>query len=171
MTMTTTTGTTTGSPFPLIGQSATTVAAMRVAADLIEQAGVTGLSVTCGDETISVQVSEHLGDAATRAHLVARLAAQVGTIAVRADAHARGSSWVQADGAIGGLAVHIYTAVTVQQSGGLPLAEGPTGVIAQPGPAQPHTLPPGWRWLTHLDPAPDPTGGPVADTPAPGQVA
>ena len=161
--------TTTTSTYPLIGQVATTATAMRAAAALIESTGIAGLSVTCDDDRISVQVCEQLGDAAHRAHLVARLAAQVGATAVRADATTRSTAWVQADGGIGGLAVHIYTVIDVQHSGGLPLACGPTGVIAQPPPGERPVLPPGWRWLTHLDL--DPTGGPVADAAVPGQVA
>ena len=67
------------SMYPVIGQAATTAAAMRAAATLIESTGIAGLSVTCGDAQVSIQVCEDLGDPATRAALVARLAAAIGT--------------------------------------------------------------------------------------------
>ena len=50
------------STYPVIGRVATTAAAMRAAAMLIESAGIAGLSVTCDDDQISIQVCEDLGD-------------------------------------------------------------------------------------------------------------
>jgi hypothetical protein len=143
------TGTT--SAYPLIGQVATTAAAMRAAAGLIESAGIPGLSVTCDDEQVSIQVGDHLGDPATRAGLIARLAAAIGATAVRADSAASPLSWIRAEGAISGLRVRAFTAIPVQHTGDLPLATNDAGQIAQA--AEP-SLPPGWRWLTSLDPAP-----------------
>jgi hypothetical protein len=70
---------------PVVGQIATTAAAMRAAAALIESTGIAGLSVTCDDSQISIQVCEHLGDATCRAALVSHLAAAIGSTAVRAD--------------------------------------------------------------------------------------
>ena len=142
------TGTT--STYPVIGQVATTTAApMRAAATLIESAGIAGLSVTCDDAQVSIQVCEDLGDPATRAALVARLAAVIGATAVRADSAGSPLSWVRADGAIGGLRVHAFTPVPVQHAGDLPLACNDTGQVAE---AATPPLPPGWRWLTSLDP-------------------
>jgi hypothetical protein len=140
---------------PVIGQIATTATVMRAAADLIEQAGIAGLSVTCEDEQISVQVGEHLGDVATRAVLVARLAAAIGTIPVRADSPAAARSWVRAEASIAGLPVKVFTAIPVQHTGGIPLAcdSGGNIALATGEPAR-RALPPGWRWLTDLDPAP-----------------
>jgi hypothetical protein len=141
------TGTT--STYPVIGQVATTAAAMRAAATLIESAGIAGLSVTCDSDQISIQVGEHLGDPATRAGLVARLAVVTGATAVRADSAGSPVSWIRADGAISGLRVHAFTAIPVQYTGDLPLACNDAGQVAQAAAA---ALPPGWRWLTSLDP-------------------
>jgi hypothetical protein len=139
------------SMYPVIGQAATTAAAMRAAATLIESAGICGLSVTCDDEQLSIQVGDHLGDPARRAGLVARLAAAIGATAVRADSAASPRSWVRADGAISGLRVRAFTAIPVQHTGNLPLASNDADQIAQ---AVTPSLPAGWRWLTSLDPAP-----------------
>lgn len=144
------------SAYPMLGQTATTAAAMRATAALIESTGIAGLSVTCNDELITIQIGQDLGDAAARAALVARLAAAIDAIAVRADSATGTTSWVRADGAIGGLQVRIFTAITVQHAGDLPLARDPAGQIAQ---ATTPSLPAGWRWLTDLDPA---ISGPVA---------
>jgi hypothetical protein len=145
------TGTT--SMYPVIGQAATTAAAMRAAATLIESAGICGLSVTCDGDQLSIQVGDHLGDPAARAGLVARLAAAIGATAVRADSAASPLSWVRADGAISGLRVRAFTAIPVQHTGDLPLASNDADQIAQ---AATPSLPAGWRWLTSLDPAPHP---------------
>jgi hypothetical protein len=141
---------------PVVGQIATTAAAMRAAAALIESTGIAGLSVTCNDTQICVQVCEHLGDAARRAALVTRLAAAIGTTAVRADSAAGPDAWVRADGAIGGLPVRVFTTVGIQHSGALPLACDPAGHAAR---AATPVLPAGWRWLTSLDPVPAPAPG------------
>lgn len=143
-------------PMPVLGQIATTTAAMRAAAALIESTGITGLSVTCDDSQISIQVGERLGDAAARAGLVTRLASAIGTTAVRDDSAASPIAWVKADGAISGLPVRVFTAVDIQHAGALPLACDPAGNIAR---AATPALPPGWRWLTSLDPVPAPSSG------------
>jgi hypothetical protein len=138
---------------PVIGQITTTTTAMRAAAALIESTQIGGLSVTCDDDAISVQVGEHLGDAATRAVLVARLAAAIGAAPVRADS-AGALSWVRAEGAVAGLRVKVFTSVPVQHADGLPLACDGAGNIAQTGGTGRQTLPAGWRWLTDLDTGP-----------------
>ena len=137
--------------YPVIGQIVTTAAAMRAAATLIESAQIAGLSVTCGDDAISVQVSEHLGDPAARAALVARIAAVIGAAPVRAGSASGALSWVRAEGSIAGLRAHVFTEVPVQHADGIPLACDDAGRIAQ---AATLPLPAGWRWLTSLDPAP-----------------
>ncbi len=141
------------SAFPQASAPGMTAAAMRAAAALIESTGIAGLSVTCDDRQISIQVSEHIGDAASRAALVTRLAAAIGTTAVRADSPAGPAAWVRADGAISGLPVRVFTAIDIQHAGTLPLACDPAGNTAR---AATPALPPGWRWLTSLDPAPAP---------------
>jgi hypothetical protein len=139
---------------PVIGQITTTTTAMRAAADLIESTQIAGLSVTCDDEQISVQVGEHLGDVATRAVLVARLAAAIGAAPVRADSPGTARSWVKAEASIAGLRMKVFTCVPVQHTDGVPLACDSGGNIAQTGGTGRQTLPAGWRWLTDLDPAP-----------------
>ena len=150
---------TTSSTHPVIGQVATTTAAMRAAAALIESTSIAGLSVTCDDELITIQVGEYLADPATRTNLVARLAKAIGATVVRADSATSPVSWVRADGAIAGLRVRVFTAIAVQRTGDLPLACEGTGQIAQ---AATPALPAGWRWLTDLDPAAPPAATKVA---------
>jgi len=137
--------------YPVIGQIATTTAAMRAAATVIESTGIAGLSVTCDDEQVIIQVGQHLGAPATRAGLVARLAARIDATVVRADSATSTLSWVRAEGAISGLRVQVFTAIAVQHTGDLPLACDDGDQIAQ---AATPCLPAGWRWLTDLDPAP-----------------
>jgi hypothetical protein len=137
--------------YPLIGQIATTTAAMRAAATLIESTQIAGLSVTCDDEQVLIQVGEHLGAPVTRAGLVARLAAALDATVVRADSATSALSWVRAEGAISGLRVRVFTAIAVQHTDDLPLACDDGDQIAQ---AATPCLPAGWRWLTDLDPAP-----------------
>src|SRR5262245_12749685 len=148
-----TTATAADSAVPVLGQIPTTTAAMRAAAALIESTAIAGLSVTCDDSQISIQVGEHLGDAASRAALVTRLAAALGTTAVRADSPASPLAWVRADGAISGLPARVFTAIDIRHADALPLACDSTGNTAQ---AATPALPPGWRGLTSLDPAPAP---------------
>ncbi|MGO9161073.1 MAG: hypothetical protein ACLP7J_10230 [Streptosporangiaceae bacterium] len=139
------------STYPVIGQAATTAAAMRAAATLIESAGICGLPVTCDSDQVCIQAGDHLGDPPARAGMVARLAAVIGATAVRADSAASPLSWIRADGAVSGLRVRAFTPIPVQHAGDLPLASSDAGQIAQ---AAAPSLPPGWRWLTSLDPAP-----------------
>lgn len=150
MTMTmTNTRTSTGEILPVVGRPSTTAAAMRAAAAMIESTQITGLSVTCDDNQIAIQVGSHLGDDAGRAGLVARLAAALGTTAVRADSLTGPTAWVRADGSLAGLPTKVFTTVSIQEADGLPLACDNAGNIAQ---AATPVLPTGWRWLTNLDP-------------------
>jgi hypothetical protein len=155
--------------YPVVGQPATTAGALRAAADLIERSAVTGLSVTCSDGRIQIQVTEHCGDAPARAAVVARLAGCFGSVAVQEDGHA-GYSCITASGNAGGLRAEIFTPLTVRQAGTGPggevlLAAAPDGRPVQVAP--PHDLPVGHRWLTDLDPSP----APAATEGAPGHAA
>ena len=145
-----------GGVVPVLGQAATTTAAMRAAAALIDSTGIAGLSVTCDDTQITIQVGEHLGDDASRAALVTRLAAAIRTTAVRADSPASADAWIRADGAVSGLRVRVFTPVGIRHAGALPLACDPAGNPAQ---ATTPALPAGGRWLTSLDPVPAPAPG------------
>jgi hypothetical protein len=141
-------------PYPAVGQPGTTTAGIRAAADLIDRSGITGLSVTCADDRISIQVTAGSGDAQARAATVARLAACLGSTAVQEDSPAEGRSWIRANGSAAGLPVEVFTTLTVQEivgcRGGL-LAVAPNGRIVAAVP--PERLPRGWRWLTDLDTA------------------
>ena len=119
------------STYPVTGRVATTAAAMRAAAMLIESAGIAGLSVTCDDDQIAIQVCEDLGDPGVRAGMVARLATAIGGTAVRADSAGSPVSWVRAEGAIAGLRVHAFTAIPVQHAGDLPLACNDADQVAE----------------------------------------
>jgi hypothetical protein len=152
-------------PYPAVGQTATTAAGMRAAADLIDRSGTTGLSVTCADDRIGIQVTAGSGDAQARAAAVARLAACLGSAAVQEDSPAEGRSWIRAHGTAAGLPVEVFTALTVQEAAecnGQLLAAAPDGRIAAA--MTPERLPRGWRWLTDLDtPAAAARGGDATD--------
>lgn len=152
------TATSTAAALPALGQVTTTAAAMRAAADLLEMVGIAGLSVSCTDYDITVQVTEELADAAGRARLVARLGAAIGVTAVQVDSSTGHGSWVRAEGGIGGLRFRIFTDLRVRHTDAGPLAADQTGRIAQAtaddDAATP--MPAGWRWLTDLDPDPTP---------------
>jgi hypothetical protein len=133
-----------------------TAAAMRAAAAIIEESALPGLSVTCSNGAIAVQVSQDAGDAAERAAQVGLLAAIAGTRAYRDDSTASAWSSVKAYGQARGIPVTIYTPLQVRTggpSGTDPLAAGPGGQLT---PVPGGKLPPGWRWVTDLDP--DPAG-------------
>lgn len=138
--------------YPALGQPAVTAAAMRAAADLVEASGITGLSVTCGDDQVSIQVTGRAGDPCARAALVARLGALLGSTAVQDDTPGRGQSWITACGVIGAIPAKVFTAITVTctgggpgGAGGMPLALSPDGQAAAGAGAR---LPAGWRWVT-----------------------
>ena len=148
--------------YPATGQSATTTAAMRAAADLIDRSGIAGLSVTCSGGYISIQVPRSSGNAQSRAATVARLAGYLGSTAVQDDNPAEDYSCIKAHGTAGGLPVDVFTRLAVQDAGTDPggqrllLAADPDGRLAQVVP--PARLPDGWRWLTDLD-CPHPMAG------------
>ncbi len=142
--------------YPAAGQPATTAGALRAAADLIERGAVTGLSVTCSDGRINIQVTGRCGDAPARAAAVARLAGYLGSsTAIQEDSHRDGYACVAASGSAGGLSVGVFTPLTVQDAGTGPggqrllLAADGDGRVAPVAP--PRRLPVGHRWLTDLD--------------------
>ena len=155
--------------YPATGQSATTTAAMRAAADLIDRSGIAGLSVTCSGGHISIQVPRSSGNAQSRAATVARLAGYLGSTAVQDDNPAEDYSCIKAHGTVGGLPVDVFTGLTVQDAGTDPggqrllLAADPDGRLAQVVP--PARLPDGWRWLTDLD-CPHPVTGAAVNSAA-----
>jgi hypothetical protein len=144
------------SAFPACGSLDVVVPAMRAAAGLLERAGVAGLSVTCDDTLISVQVGQNLGDAPARAAALARLAAVLGTTALQSDSPGTAASWLKAHGVIGGIPVHVYTHLAVRtrpghevDGPGVALAPASDGQQTELAPGS--RLPAGWRWITELD--------------------
>jgi hypothetical protein len=150
------------SAYPAITDCTVTAAAMRVAASIIEESALAGLSVTCSSEQIVVQVCEYAGDPAERAARVQLLAQIAGTRAYQHDSQSAAWSQIKACGQARGIPVSIFTPVAVRTrpggTGPAPLAAGPGGQVAEVPDGH---LPHGWRWVTELDP--DPT--------APGQEA
>jgi hypothetical protein len=83
---------------------------IRAAADLIEQAGVPGLTLFPWQDEIAIQVPEAVGDEAARIRSVARIAALAGGQA------APGPGRVSARGSFAGHPVHVYTPVREQEA-------------------------------------------------------
>jgi hypothetical protein len=88
---------------PLAGH----VRLIRAAADLIEQAGIAGLTLFPWPDEIAIQVPETSGGEAARVRAVARLAALAGGRA----APGPGPGRVSARGSFAGHRVHVYTPV------------------------------------------------------------
>lgn len=97
------TGATASAGGPLAGH----VRLIRAAADLIEQAGVPGLTLFPWQDEIAIQVPEASGDEAARLRSVARIAALAGGRA----APGPGQGRVSARGTFAGHPVHVYTHV------------------------------------------------------------
>ena len=93
---------------PLAGH----VRLIRAAADLIEQAGITGLTLFPWQDEIVIQVPEASGDAPARIRSVARIAALTGGQA----APGPGRDRVSARGSFAGHRVHVHTHVTEQEA-------------------------------------------------------
>jgi len=138
-------------------QVAALAAGMRAAADLIGASGAAGLHVCCddaGDAQVMIQVTGRAGNAAARAGVVAALAGVLASSPYQCDARSSASAWLHADGQAGGIAVRVYTELTVATTataGGspAPLALSGDGYLAVVPDG--HRLPPGWRWITELD--------------------
>jgi hypothetical protein len=83
--------------------------ALRAAATLIEQAGITGLSLTIDTGLITIQVPSGLASPAAREAAVARLAAATGGQAARNTTPGPAFGWVFAGGQLAGHPVRIFT--------------------------------------------------------------
>lgn len=83
--------------------------ALRVAAALVERAGVAGLSVVVNEDRITIQVPAHLAGPAARAGAVAVLATALGA-RPSCDTNTGGTrGWVIADADLAGHDVHVFT--------------------------------------------------------------
>ena len=98
-------------PAPGMAPLAAHVRLIRATADLLEQAGVAGLSVWPEPGQIAIQVPEHAGDLPSRAAAVARLAALTGGRPAPGPGPGQTRGWIFADGWFAGHPVHIYTPV------------------------------------------------------------
>jgi hypothetical protein len=137
---------------PVISGAAVTAAALLEAAALIEQAGTSGLYVTCYQGRVTLYAGPRTGDARQRAAVVAAL----GELAGAARCEQRDSSdpgpaaWLEATGQAGSTVIEITTPLAVREvPGGGTLAAGPGGQQAVIAAGQ--QPPPGWRWVTDLD--------------------
>lgn len=139
---------------PVSSGAAATAAALLDAAALIEQAGIGGLYVTCAEDRVSIWVGARLGDARSRAAVVAALGALTGAARCRQSDSTSGSpaAWLQAAGHAGGTMIEICTQLAVQTAPGGALAAGPGGQRAVLSTGQ--QLPPRWRWVTDLSDEP-----------------
>jgi hypothetical protein len=126
-------------------------AVIRAAADLVEQAGVGGLSVSCCRGRILIQITERDGDGPQRAAMVAAVAGVLGRVPAQASSHVSAAAWLEAAGQVCGVPAEVFTPLTVRPApgGGGSLAAGPDGRVAVIGAGQ--HLRPGWRWITELD--------------------
>ena len=98
------------------GQPAGHARLIRAAADLIEQAGVPGLTLFPWHDEIVIQVPEASGDQAARIRSVARLAALAGCEAVPCPGPGGTRDRVSARGQFAGHPVHVYTPVREEAS-------------------------------------------------------
>ncbi len=139
---------------PVTGGAAATAAALLDAAALIEESGVSGLTVTCYCDRVRILVSASAGDARQRAAAVAALGGLAGAARCRQadNAGAEPAAWLDAAGQAGGTLIEVTTPLAVRPAPGGTLAAGPGGQQAVIAPGQPP--PPGWRWVTELDDEP-----------------
>ena len=131
--------------------AARSAAVIRAAADLVEQAGVGGLPVSCHRDRILVHVGERDGDPQARAQTVAAVAAVLGCVPAQTSSHASAHAWLEAAGQVSGVRAEVFTPLAVRPApgGSGSLAAGPGGRVAVVGAGQ--QLPAGWRWVTVLD--------------------
>jgi hypothetical protein len=85
---------------------------IRAAADLIEQAGIPGLTLFPWQDEIAIQVPESAGGEAARIRSVARIAALAGGRAAPGPGRGR----VSARGEFAGHPVHVYTPVKEEEA-------------------------------------------------------
>jgi hypothetical protein len=133
--------------------TARSAAVIRAAADLVEQAGVGGLAVSCHRDRIVIHVGERDGDPQARAQMIAAVAAVLGCVPAQFDSRSPADAWLEAAGQIRGVPAEIFTPLAVRTApgGDGSLAVGPGGRVAVVGAGQ--QLPPGWRWVTERDDA------------------
>jgi hypothetical protein len=137
---------------PLTSSDAAAMAAVLLdTAVLIEQAGASGLSVTCYRDRSCILVMSTAGSVPGRAALVAALGELAGAERCRQHdiAGERPSAWLEATGRAGGTMIEVSTQLAVRAVPGGTLAAGPGGQHAVIAPGQ--QPPPGWRWVTDLD--------------------
>jgi hypothetical protein len=139
---------------PVISGAAVTAAALLDAAALIEQAGVGGLSVTCYQDRVSILAGTWMGDARSRAAVVAALGELAGAARCRQHdiAGEKPGAWLEAAGQAGGTVIEVTTPLAVRAVPGGTLAAGPGGQRAVIAAGQ--QFPAGWRWVTDLDEQP-----------------
>jgi hypothetical protein len=89
---------------------------IRAAADLIEQAGIPGLTLFPWQDEIVIQVPEASGDAAARIRSVARLAALTAGEAVPGSGPGGTRDRVSACGEFAGHPVRVYTPVKEEEA-------------------------------------------------------
>ena len=97
---------------PLAGH----VGLIRAAADLIEQAGIPGLTLFPWQDEIVIQVPEASGGAAARIRSVTRLAALAGGEAAPGPGPGGTRGQVSARGEFAGHPVHVYTHVKEEEA-------------------------------------------------------
>jgi hypothetical protein len=139
--------------------AARSAAVIRAAADLVEQAGIGGLPVSCHRGRIVIHVAERDGDPQARAQTVAAVAGVLGCVPAQTSTHVLAGAWLEAAGQVSGVPAEVFTPLAVRPApgGAGSLAADPGGRVAVIGPGQ--QLPPGWRWVTELD---DPRAVPAA---------
>jgi|HubBroStandDraft_1064217.scaffolds.fasta_scaffold709410_2 hypothetical protein len=132
-------------------EAARSAAAIRAAADLVEQAGIGGLAVSCHRDRIVIHVGERDGDPQARARTVAAVAGVLGCVPAQTSSGASANAWLEAAGQVSGVRAEVFTPLAVRSApgGAGSLAAGPGGRIAVIGAGQ--QLPAGWRWVTELD--------------------
>ena len=75
-------------------EAARSAAAIRAAADLVEQAGIGGLAVSCHRDRIVIHVGERDGDPQARARTVAAVAGVLGCVPAQTSSPASADAWL-----------------------------------------------------------------------------
>ena len=155
---------------PVVSSDAAVMAAVLLdTAALIEESGAAGLSVTCYCDRARILVTTSAGGAARRAALVAALGELAGAGRYRQCdiAGENPAAWLETAGKAGGTVIEVHD--RRWRSGRSPAGRwrprpGERAVIAAG--QQP---PPGWRWVTDLDPSAPPAEASVTAAKTAGQ--